>query len=248
MSKFKASTRLTEINSEQIEQLRREYNQLSVSKFSLSDAFKQYALQNRSYVVIAKNGNFEEFSKYNQILANLCTNLSQFKSADPETNKRINNTLRNLIKMKLDVSRLRFKTLELKTSTKPDFEPIINLSLYDDSHSDRKKQYTISFTEIECREYKGKFPNQDFFKLLCNFLNEFSVYEKEFTNSSINLALDNNLVKCGEAANAYVVEKKQSEATMKYILDYLQGTFSEKIHPVLMNGSADLIAFIDGAK
>lgn len=248
MSKYKASTRLTEINAEQIEQLRREYNQLSVSKFSLSEAFKQYALQNRSYVVIAKNGNFEEFSRYNQILANLCTNLSQFKSADPEINRRINNTLRNLIKMKLDVSRLRFKTLEIKTSTKPDFAAIINSSLFDDSNSERKKQYTISFTKKECSEYKEKFPKQDFYNLLRNFFVEFSVYEKEFTNPSINLALDNNLVKCGEAANAYVVEKKHSEAIIKNILDYLQGAFSEKIHPNIIKGSADLIAFIDGAK
>lgn len=150
--------------------------------------------------------------------------------------------------MKLDVSRFRFKTLDIKTSTMPDFAAIINSSLFDDSHSKRKKQYTISFTEKEYREYKEKFPKQDFFKLLCNFFNEFSVYEKEFTNSSINLALDNNLIKCGEAANAYVVEKKHSEAIIKYILDYLQGTFSEKIHPHIIKGSAELIAFIDGAK
>ena len=84
--------------------------------------------------------------------------------------------------------------------------------------------------------------------MLRNFFDEFSVYEKEFTNPSLNLALDNNLVKCGEAANAYVVEKKHSEAIIKNILDYLQGAFSEKIHPNIIKGSADLIAFIDGAK
>lgn len=248
MRKFKASTRLTEINAEQIEQLRREYNQISVSKFSLSEAFKQYALHNRSYVVIAKNSNFDEFSKYNQILANLHTNLSQIKSSDVETNKRINSALRNLIKMKLDVSRLRFKTLEIKTSTKPDFASIINSSLFDDSHSERKKQYTISFTEKEYEGYKSKFANKDFFNLLCAFFNEFAVYEKEFTNPSINLVADNTLAKCGEVANTYVIEKKHSEATIKNILDYLLGTFSEKTHPALINGSAELINFIDGAK
>lgn len=248
MSKFKASTRLTEINAEQIEQLRREYNQISVSKFSLSEAFKQYALHNRSYVVIAKNSNFDEFSKYNQILANLHTNLSQIKSSDAETNKRINSALRNLTKMKLDVSRLRFKTLEIKTSTKPNLEPNINLPLFDDSNSERKKQHTISFTEKECGEYKAKFQNQDFSNLLRTFFDEFSVYEKEFSNPSINLVSDNNLARCGEAANTYVAEKKHNETVIKNILDYLQGAFSEKIHPALINGSADLINFIDGAK
>ena len=248
MSKFKTSTRLTEINAEQIEQIRREYNQISVSKFSLSEAFKQHILHNRSYIVIAKNSHSEEFGKYNQILANLHTNLSQIKSSDTETNQRINNTLRNLIKMKLDVSRLRFKTLEIKTTIKPDFEPVISFSLFDDSHSERKKQYTISFTEKERNEYQAKFESPDFSQLLCSFFNEFSVYEKNFTNSSISLATDKTLNKCGEVLNTYVAEKKNSEGTIKNILDFLEGSLLKVTHPALINGSADLVAFIDGAK
>lgn len=246
MSKFKASTRLTEINAEQVEQIRREYNQISVSKFSLSEAFKQYALHNRNYVVIAKNCHFEDFCKYNQILANLHTNFSQVKSTNPETNSIINATLRNLIKMKLDVSRLRFKTLEIKTTIKPNFEPVIKFSLFDDSHSERKKQYTISFTQKESAAYKARFPSQDFSKLLCSFFNDFSVYEKDFTNSSITLATNEKLLQCGDYLNSYVTKNNNDE---KLIIGYLNFIKSwSDHHRKIINGSADLIAFIDGAK
>ena len=246
MSKFKASTRLTEINAEQIEQLRREYNQVSFSKFSLSEAFKQYALHNRGYVVIAKNRNFEEFGKYNQTLANLHTNISQIKSSDPEINKRINSTLRTLLIMKLDISRLRFKTSEIRTSVKPDFEPIINTPLHNDSHSERKKQYTISFTEKEYIEYKSKHPNVDFSKLLFSFCNEFSVYEKEFSNSSIHYAVDENLKLCGDTANSYVIHKKEKESDIVKILNFIDAF--KNYHNKIIAGSANLIAYIDGAK
>ena len=150
--------------------------------------------------------------------------------------------------MKLDVSRLRFKTLEIKTTMKPDFEPVINFPLFDDSHSERKKQYTISFTEKERNEYQAKFESPDFSQLLCSFFNEFSVYEKNFTNSSINLATDKTLNKCGEVLNTYVAEKKNNEGTIKNILDFLEGSLLKVTHPALINGSADLVAFIDGAK
>lgn len=246
MSKFKASTRLTEINAEQIEQLRREYNQLSVSKFSLSKAFKQYALQRRSYVVIAKNGNFEDFSKYNQILANLYTNLSQIKSDNSETNKRINNTLRNLIKMKLDVSRLCFKTLEIKTTVKPNIGPTIHLPLFDDSHSDRKKQYTISFTEAEHAEYKEKYPEGDFLKLLFCFFNEFSVYEEVFSNTSIDLTKHEKFLQCSDLVNKHTLNKSKDDKAITSYLVFLDN-WSES-HGKLISGSKDLINFIGGAK
>ncbi|AOE82007.1 hypothetical protein A7318_26455 [Pseudomonas lurida] len=246
MSKFKASTRLTEINAEQIEQLRREYNQVSISKFSLSEAFKQYALHNRSYVIIAKNGNFEEFGKYNQILANLHTNISQIKSSEPETNKRINSALRVLLKMKLDISRLRFKTIEIRTSVKPNFEPIINIPLYDDSHSERKKQYTISFSEKEFIEYKSKHSADEFAKSLVNFCSEFSVFEKEFTNPSILYANNDKLMECGNITNSYVTNKKNDESLLKTIIDFVHSY--AHYHKKLIAGSSELIAFIDGDK
>ncbi|RMV28115.1 hypothetical protein ALP12_00449 [Pseudomonas savastanoi pv. phaseolicola] len=248
MSKFKASTRLTEINAEQVEQLRREYNEISVSKFSLSDAFKQHLFHNRSYVVIAKNANHEEFSKYNQILANLHTNLSQIKNAEPEITRRINNSLRNLIKMKLDVSRLRFKTLEIKTSTKPDFEPTIHLPLFDDSHSERRKQYTISLTEQENKKYQETFASQTFVKLLFGFFDEFTVYEKEFSNTAIFYTSDETLLKCSDAVNNYVVKKTSDEKLLMQILIFLESKFFSEGHQRIIKASADLLAFIDGAK
>ena len=246
MSKFKASTRLTEINAEQIEQLRREYNEISVSKFSLSDAFKQHLFHKRSYVIIAKNNHSEEFGKYNQILANLYTNLSQIKSSETETNKRITIALRTLIKMKLDVSRLRFKTLEIKTATKPDFAPLVNFPLFDDSHSARQKQYTISFTESEYKEYQERFTGQDFVKLLFEFFDEFTVYEKEFTNPSILYASNDKLLEAGTLANNYVLSKKHEESIIKKLTDFIHNYGS--FHKRLIDGSADLLAFIDGAK
>ncbi|GLX89740.1 hypothetical protein Pfra02_23090 [Pseudomonas fragi] len=248
MSKFKASTRLTEINAEQVEQLRREYNEISVSRFSLSDAFKQHLFHNRSYVVIAKNANYQEFSNYNQILANLHTNLSQIKSIEPEIKKRINNTLRNLIKMKLDVSRLRFKTLEIKASTKPDFEPTIHLPLFDDSHSDRQTQYTISLTEQENKQYQEMFASQTFIKLLFGFFDEFKVYEKEFSNTAILFTSDETLLKCSEAVNNYVVKKTGDEKPLIQILTFLESKFFSEGHQKIVKASADILAFIDGAK
>ncbi|MCF7536269.1 hypothetical protein [Pseudomonas petrae] len=246
MSQFKASTRLTEINAEQIEQLRREYNEISVSKFSLSDAFKQHLFHNRSFVIIAKNCHSIEFGKYNQTLANLYTNLSQIKSAVPETNKNITIALRTLLKMKLDVSRLRFKTLEINTATKPDFESLINLPLFEDSHSPRKNQYTISLTENEHKEYQDRFANQDLVKLLFEFFDAFTVYEKEFINSSIEFADNNKLRDVGVLANKYVLDKKQDESTIRTLTDFVHnyGAFHKK----LISGSNDLLAFIDGAK
>lgn len=248
MSKFKASTRLTEINAEQVEQLRREYNEISASKFSLSDAFKQHLFHNRSYVVIAKNTNYKEFNKYNQILANLYTNLSQIKSANAEITKRINNILRSLIRMKLDVSRLRFKTLEIKTSIKPDFEPTIHLPLFDDSHSIRKKQYTISLTEQEHTEYQERFASQDFIKTLFDFFGEFTVYEKEFSNTAISYTSDETLLKCSEVVNNYVVKKISDEKPLIQILIFLENKVFSEGHQRIIKGSADLLAFIYGAK
>ena len=89
MSKYKLSMRLTEINSIVIEQLRKEYNQISHTKFSLSNAFKQYFLNGHSYVVISKNTNAVEFRKYNQLIVNLHTNLNRVETDDLELTKLI---------------------------------------------------------------------------------------------------------------------------------------------------------------
>lgn len=248
MSKYKLSARLTEINSIVIEQLRKEYNQISHTKFSLSDAFKQYFLNGRSYVVISTNTNAVEFRKYNQLIVNLHTNLNRVETGDPELTKLISNAINKIIEARVNIKPLLFESFSIQTSKKPDIEASINQPLFIDQFSKREKQYTISFSQEEFSLYQNKLLTLDekdraFSSQLYKLLNEFSVYQARFSNPNISFANDENLIKVCDYINRYVVEGSKKEPQLKETLEY----FIPRINIVndkLMAGSADLIEMI----
>lgn len=245
MSKFKASTRLTEINSIIIEQLRKEYNQISSSKFSLSEAFKQHYLNGCSHVVISRNANAQEFRKYNQLIVNLHTNLNRVITSDSDLNKLIRNTLKRLIQIRIDISPLLFESYSIETSKKPDFEVAINRQLVLDRFSKRDKQYTISFTQNEYELYKKQISTMpdkgDLFKhLLYDFFEDFTVYQKQFDNANIAVINDENLNRTSEYINKYVADKLTNETKLKEAIEYFVIRISA-IHEKLITGSADLL-------
>lgn len=250
MSKYKLSARLTEINSIVIEQLRKEYNQISHTKFSLSDAFKQYFLNGRSYVVISTNTNAVEFRKYNQLIVNLHTNLNRVETGDPELTKLISNAINKIIEARVNIKPLLFESFSIQTSKKPDIEASINQPLFIDQFSKREKQYTISFSQEEFSLYQNKLLTLDekdraFTSQLYKLLNEFSVYQARFSNPNISFANDENLIKVCDYINRYVVEGSKKESQLKETLEY----FIPRINIVndkLMAGSADLIEMILG--
>ena len=250
MSKYKLSARLTEINSIVIEQLRKEYNQISHTKFSLSDAFKQYFLNGRSYVVISTNTNAVEFRKYNQLIVNLHTNLNRVETGDPELTKLISNAINKIIEARVNIKPLLFESFSIQTSKKPGTEASINQPLFIDQFSKREKQYTISFSQEEFSLYQNKLLTLDekdraFSSQLYKLLNEFSVYQARFSNPNISFANDENLIKVCDYINRYVVEGSKKEPQLKETLEY----FIPRINIVndkLMAGSADLIEMILG--
>jgi hypothetical protein len=250
MSKYKLSARLTEINSIVIEQLRKEYNQISSTKFSLSNAFKQYFLNGRSYVVISTNTNAVEFRKYNQMIVNLHTNLNRIETEDPALIKLISNSINKILEARVNIKPLLFESFSIQTSKKPDIEASINHPLFIDQLSKREKQYTISFSQEEFSIYQRKLltleeKDKPFFSQLYKFLNEFSVYQAIFSNPNISFSHDENLIKVCDYINRYVVESSNKESQLKETLEYFVSRINT-VNDKLMAGSTDLIEVILG--
>lgn len=252
MSKYKLSVRLTEINSIVIEQLRKEYNQISHTKFSLSNAFKQYFLNGHSYVVISKNTNSVEFRKYNQLIVNLHTNLNRVETDDLELTKLISNAINKIMEARVNIKPLLFESFSIQTSKKPDIEASINQPLFIDQFSKREKQYTISFSHEEFSSYQERLlaldgDNKSFSKQIYKFLNEFSVYQVVFSNPNISYSSDEGLIKICDYINRYIVEVFKKEPQLKEAIIYFISRINV-INEKLVTGSADLIEMILGCK
>lgn len=250
MSKYKLSTRLTEINSIVIEQLRKEYNQISSTKFSLSNAFKQHFLNDRSYVVISKNTNAVDFRKYNQLIVNLHTNLNRIETEDPALKKLISNAINKIMEARVNIKPLLFESFAVQTSKKPDVEATINHPLFIDQLSKREKQYTISFSQEEFSLYQRKLLTLDekdksFSSQLYKFLSEFSVYQAIFSNPNISFAHNDGLIKICDYINRYVLEGSKKESQLKETLEYFIPRI-DMINDKLMDGSSDLVEMILG--
>ncbi|MDQ0707173.1 hypothetical protein QF043_005965 [Pseudomonas sp. W3I7] len=250
MKKYKVGTRLTEINSMVIEQLRKEYNKIAPGKFSLSTAFKQHFLNERSYVVISKNTNALEFRRYNQIIVNLHTNLNRIDTADATVTKVISSAINKVLEVRVNTKPLLFDTLSIQTSRNPGAEVSINQPLFYDQFSKREKQYTISFSQEEFALYQKKLraleeQDKSFSTQLHKFLNDFSVYQVIFSNSNISFANDEGLTKVCDYINRYVLENSTNETKLKEAVEYLI-TRIDIVDKKLMAGSTDLIELILG--
>lgn len=248
MGKYKLSTRLTEINSIVIEQLRKEYNKISPTKFSLSNAFKQHFLKGRSHIVISKNANALEFRKYNQIIVNLHTNLNRVDTNDPALIKSISRAVNKILEVRVNIKPLLFDSLSIQASKKPSAEVSINLPLFVDPFSKREKQYTISFSQEEFSLYKEKIltlndQDKTFSKQLHKFLTDFSVCQLTFSNPNISFAADEGLTKASEYIDRYIVENSKNETKLKEAIEYLITRLSI-VDDRLMAGSADLFEVI----
>lgn len=250
MRKYKLSTRLTEINSIVIEQLRKEYNKISSTKFSLSNAFKQHFLNGRSHIVISKNANALEFRKYNQMIVNLHTNLNRVDTSNPALIKNISRAVNKILEARVNIKPLLFDSLSIQTSKKPFAEASINQPLFVDPFSKREKQYTISFSEEEFSIYKEKLLTLDeqdklFSKQLRKFLNDFSVCQLTYSNPNISFASDEGLTKASEYIGRYIVESSTNETKLKEAVEYLI-TRLNIVDDKLMAGSTDLFEVIVG--
>lgn len=252
MSKFKASTRLTDINSELIEEFRKEYNQISPSKFSLSEAFKQYYIHGKKYVVLIDNSNSEAFRKYNQYIVNLHTNINRVETSKPDLKKIISDMSYTLLKIRAEIIPLRAKNFAIVTSVKPDDGLIIYRPLINDTHSQGRRQFTISFSESEHILYKSRMSESDessktLKKQLIDFFQEFKIFKSEFQNPNIELCSDLNLGKGGDYVNKYLTDLLDDEKNLQEVLQYLAKRILE-VHVKLLAGSTELLAVINGAK
>ena len=250
MRKHKLSTRLTEINSIVIEQLRKEYNKISPTKFSLSSAFKQHFLKGRSHIVILKNANALEFRKYNQMIVNLHTNLNRVDTSDPILIKNISNAVNKILEVRVNTKPLLFDSLAIQTFKKPSADVSISQPLFADQFSKREKQYTISFSQEEFSLYKEKLLTLDdhdksFSKQLHKFMSDFSVYQPTFSNPHISFAADEGLTKASEYIDRYIVESSTNETKLKEAIEYLI-TRLNIVNDRLMAGSTDLFEVIVG--
>ncbi|WP_460132897.1 hypothetical protein [Pseudomonas sp. S1_E04] len=250
MRKYKLSTRLTEINSIVIEQLRKEYNKISPTKFSLSNAFKQHFLNGRSHIVISKNANALEFRKYNQMIVNLHTNINRVDTSNPVLIKTISRAVNKILEARVNIKPLLFDSFSIQTSKKPIAEVLINQPLFVDPFSKREKQYTISFSQKEFSLYKEKLltlneKDKPFSKQLHKFLNDFSVCQLTFSNPNISFASDEGLTKASEYIDRYIVENSTNEMKLNEAVDY-SITRLNIVDEKLMAGSTDLFEVIAG--